>query len=317
MPHSNTRKPIKKSLKVKRLFALCLVSLVFMGITGCQENEKKYKRNSLPETRPLLKIAVGYMIVSSEGLAYYKQLLDYVGEKIGGHVKLVEANTYTDVNNLLKSGEVDVAFICGKPYVDGHDEFGLELLVAPMVNGKAVYYSYIIVPRDSPVKTFEELRGKAFAFADPESNSGKLVPAYMLAEMNETPDTFFRRHKHTFAHGKSIWMVAEKMVDGAAIDSLVWDFYSKIAMEVTSKTKIIFKSPPHGIPPVVVSSGIDPEIKNRLRKIFLGLHEDEKSKKILDKMMIDKFVVVSDSQYDSIREMMDLVEQKNKSGNRQ
>jgi phosphonate transport system substrate-binding protein len=100
------------------------------------------------------------------------------------------------------------------------------------------------------------------------------------------------------------------MVDGAAIDSLVWDFYSKIAMEVTSKTKIIFKSPPHGIPPVVVSKGIDPEIKNRLRKIFLDLHEDEESKKILNKMMIDKFVLVEDKQYDSIREMIDLTEQK-------
>jgi pimeloyl-ACP methyl ester carboxylesterase len=53
--------------------------------------------------------------------------------------------------------------------------------------GAAVYYSYIIVPEASPVRAFAELRGKSFAFTDPLSNTGKLVPTYMLARMNETP----------------------------------------------------------------------------------------------------------------------------------
>ncbi len=295
---------------MKRLFALCLISLVFMVITGCKEKEKINNQVSLTKKAPLLRIAVGSMVTDSEGAAYYKQLLDYIGEKIGGHVKFVETGTYGEINNLLKSGNVDVAFVCGRPYVDGHDEFGLELLAAPQVNGKAVYSSYIIVPRGSPVKTFEGLRGGAFAFTDPASNTGKLVPTYMLAKMNETPDSFFQKYIYTFAHDKSIRMVADKLIDGAAVDSLVWEFYNKTLPEVTSKTKIIYKSPPYGIKPVVVSSWVDSEMKSRLRKIFLGLHEDEKSKKILNKMMIDKFVLVEDNQYDSIREMIALIEQK-------
>ena len=295
---------------MKRLCALCLFSFLFIVITGCKENEKMENRDLTPPKSISLRFAIGSMVTGSEGAAYYKQLLDYIGEKIGGYVKLVETDTYAEVSNLLKSGEVNVAFVCGRPYVDGHKGFGLELLAVPQVNGKAAYYSYIIVPRDSRVKTFDELRGGVFAFADPGSNTGKLAPTYMLAEINETPDTFFLKYIYTFAHDKSIRMVAEKMVDGAAVDSIVWDFYNKTAPEVTSKTRIILKSPPYGIPPVVVSSGIDPEIKNRLREIFLGLHEDEKSKKILKKMMIDKFVMTSDSQYDSIRKMIDLMEQK-------
>ncbi len=117
----------KKSFKVKRLFALCLISLVFMVITGCKENEKINNQDLSTPKAPLLRIAIGSMVTDSEGAAYYKQLLDYIGEKIGGYVKLVETDTYGEINNLLKSGNVDVAFVCGRPYVDGHDAFGLEL----------------------------------------------------------------------------------------------------------------------------------------------------------------------------------------------
>ncbi len=193
--------------------------------------------------------------------------------------------------------------------MDGHDQFGLELLVAPQVNGKTEYYSYIIVHIDSPVTTFEGLRDKTFAFTDPQSNTGKLVPTYMLVKMNETPDSFFGKYIYSYAHDKSIKAVGDKKVDGAAVDSLIWEYYNKVRPEITSKTKIILKSSPYGIPPFVVSSGIDPETKNRLRKILLSLHEDEKGKKILKKMMIDKFVLVDDSQYNSIREMTALIGQ--------
>jgi phosphonate transport system substrate-binding protein len=299
--------------------------LTLIGIISCEERNKikevnLEKRKTLNvsgkegsfENNNTLRIAIGSMITPGEGYAYYKQLLEYIGNKIGRDVKLIDRDTYKEVNNLLKSGNIDVAFVCGRPYVDGHDEFGLELLVAPQINGKTEYYSYIIVHIDSPVGTFEELRGKTFAFTDPISNSGKLTPTYMLAKMNDTPDSFFEKYVYTYAHDKSIKAVANGIISGAAVDSLIWEYYNKKYPEITSKTKIIIKSPPYGIPPVVVSPGIDPELKNRLRKIFLDLHNDEKSKKILERMMINKFVVVEDNNYYSIREMIALLKQENR-----
>ena len=99
---------------------------------------------------------------------------------------------------------IDVAFVCSGPYVDGHDAFGLELLVAPRAYGGAVYYAYIIAARDSPIARLEDFRGKRFAFTDPLSNTGKLVPTYMLARMNETPESFFKEFVFTKAHDKSM-----------------------------------------------------------------------------------------------------------------
>ena len=153
------------------------------------------------------------------------------------------------------------------------------------------------------MKRFDDLRGKTFAFSDPDSNSGKLVPTYMLSRMNETPDTFFKKYVFTYGHDKSIKAVAERLVDGAAVDSLVWDYLDKTDPEYTSQTKIILKSPPYGIPPVVVRPGLDGKMKERLKDIFLNVHNDEAGREILKGMMIDRFVPANDSAYASVREM--------------
>jgi phosphonate transport system substrate-binding protein len=291
-----------------------------MGIIGCERKEESIKI-SLEKREPLvvdqkdtkdneLRIAVGGMVTPREGYAYYRQLLDYIEEKMGVHIKFVDREDYAQINMLIKEGKVDVAFVCGGPYVDGHEEFGMKLLVAPQVNGETVYYSYIIVAKESPIKSFEELRGKIFAFTDPLSNTGKLVPTYMLVQMNETPETFFKRFFYTKSHDKSIEAVALGVADGAAVDSLIWEYANHNNPVYTSKTKIIEKSPPYGIPPVVVRPDLDPEIEKKLKGIFLNIHKDPKGKKILDGMMIDKFVPIDDSAYDSIREMKAWVKRK-------
>jgi len=147
------------------------------------------------------------------------------------------------------------------------------------------------------------LRGRHFAFTDPMSNTGRLAPTHMLAQMNETSETFFGNTTYTYSHDKSIEAVARKVVDGAAVDSLVWDYMNPKNPVFTSRTKIIKKSEPYGIPPVVVSPFLDPDLEGRLQSLFLHMHEDEPGKEILSKIMVDKFVEVDDRIYDSVRMM--------------
>jgi phosphonate transport system substrate-binding protein len=297
----------RSNLRIKIFLA------AFLFILGCSDQEPPKKINLAEKTaaspqekiypRDTLRVAIGGMITPKEGFAYYKKFLDYLGEHLQSPLQLVDRENYAEINQMIKYGDVDLAFVCGGPYVAGHDEFGMELLVAPRTQGGTVYYSYIIVPASSPITSFEDLRGKKFAFTDPMSNSGKLVPTYMLARMNETPDTFFSRYDYAWSHDKAIQAVAYSMVDGAAVDSLIWEYLNETNPGLTSLTKVIEKSPPYGIPPVVVRHGLPLALKNRLKQIFLEAHTDEQGKAILEKMMIEKFVPIDDSAYDSIREM--------------
>lgn len=306
---------MKKLLTIFALMGLVLIA------TGCpQKQEAKKIRlekkesvepNEVPKVRPL-KAAVGGMITPKEGFAYYRDFLYYLEKKSGRPVEFVDKQSYAEINNLLESGDLDFAFVCSGPYVEGHDKFGLQLLAAPEVNGKSFYYSLIIVNIDSPVKSFRELRGKIFAFTDPLSNTGTLVPTYMLAKMKETPASFFKEHIYTNKHDISIKMVADKLVDGASVDSLVWEYMNRKRPDITSKTRIVEKSPPYGIPPVVVSKSTDPETRKLLSDLFLNAHKDEEGRKIMKGMMIDRFVPVRDSAYDSVREMIAWTKKKQK-----
>jgi len=249
------------------------------------------------------RIGMGAMITPREGFIYYSQLKGYIEKRLGQPIQLVDRGNYDEINRLLETKDIDAAFVCAGPYVEGKQRFGLQLLAMPLVKGKAVYHSYIIVPSGSPARKLEDLRGKVFAFTDPKSNSGKLVPTYILSRMNETPQHFFGKVEFTYGHDKSIRAVAEGIVDGAAVDSLIWEYLARKHPELTAKTRILLRSEPYGIPPFVVRPGVDEGVKKRLQGILLQAADDDEGRRILKGMMIDSFIAGDDRNYDTIRGM--------------
>lgn len=256
-----------------------------------------------PASASALRIAVAPVLSALPTSDMYQQLADYLSEKLARPVELVQGKTYAEINDLIKSGDVALAIVCTNPYLEGQDDFGMELLVAPQVNGDAVYYSLLIVNQNGGAASLEDLRGASFAFSDPLSNSGRLAPRYRLARMGESPDSFFSRTIFTYSHDSSIRAVAEGVVDAAAVDSLVFEYLSLTDPALTEKVKVIEEWGPFGINPVVVHPQLAPELKERLRRVFLDMDKDPDGKWILPKLMVDRFVVPDDSIYDSVREM--------------
>ena len=259
-------------------------------------------------TETVIRMAVAPVISPRETFnSRYRDLLDYIGRELGLPVELVQGKTYAEINDMVRTGDVTFAFVCTNPYLQGRDDFGMELLAAPEVNGETTYNSYLVVRADSPYGSLADLRGRTFAFSDPLSNSGRLAPVYQLALEGETPESFFSRSIFTYAHDNSIKAVAENLIDGAAVDSLVYDYWVKTGSEYTSKTKVIEKWGPFGINPVVVRPGLDPALKQQLREVLLGMDTDAAGREILSALLIDRFVVPDDSVYDSVRVMRELV----------
>lgn len=250
-----------------------------------------------------LRMAVGAMISPRETFATYRRLVDYLGGRVHQPAEMILRKTYGEVSELLQKGRIDVAFICSGPYALGRETFGFQLLAAPEVHGSHDYRAYLIVNRDSPYQSLEELRGKVFAFTDQDSNTGKLVPTYWLAKLGENPDSFFSRTLFTYSHDNSILAVARALVDGASVDSLIWDYYRLKNPEFTAKTRIIKKSKPYGIPPLVGRGTLPDELRNRLKEVLFGMHRDPEGRDILEELMIERFIAAQDAWYDPIRRM--------------
>src|SRR5512139_1701033 len=86
--------------------------------------------------------------------------------RLGRAVEFVQRGTYRDVVDLVRSGKLHFAWVCGYPYVRYRRE--LELVATPIWRGGPYYRSYIIVAADdAKLRSMSDLRGKVFAYSDP------------------------------------------------------------------------------------------------------------------------------------------------------
>lgn len=268
-----------------------------------EENRK------LAEVQPL-QIAIAAVVSPRETVGYYGDMVKYLGKKLDRPIEIVQRKTYQEINDMLERNELDIAFVCSASYVSGHKKFGMELLVAPVLVGKPYYQAYFIVHKKKNINGMQDLKGKRFAFTDPNSNTGTLVPIYVLSKMGETPEKFFKEFIFTYSHDNSIKAVAKELVDGASVDGLVWDYYNERNPVFVKDTKIIYKSPYYGMPPVVVHPQASVILKENMKKVFLEMHEDPEGKGILSDIGIEKFIVPEDSAYDSVRQMQQWLEKR-------
>jgi phosphonate transport system substrate-binding protein len=290
-----------------------LVVLLLLGSACSDDHERRVVdfSDTVPIDRPeakvtehdSLRVAVGAMVSPKETLIYYQQLIDLMAAALGKRVELVQRKTYKEINELLGKGEIDLAFLCSGPYAAAKADSKFELIATPEIGGSHFYQAYLIVNEKSAFHNLEDLKGHTFAFTDPDSNTGRLVPLYWLEKIGERPATFFRHVIYTYSHDNSIAAVAKGLVDGASVDGLVWDYFRNHNPALTASTKIIRKSDYYGIPPLVASNRLAGDVKKKVQDLLFSLHNHEEGKKILDRLMIDRFVEPQDKWYDSIREM--------------
>lgn len=254
-----------------------------------------------------LRVSVA-AVISPKGTAEsYQTFLNYLSKRLNRPVELVQRQTYAETNELVEQGLVDIAFVCTSAYVAGHEQFGMELLAAPQVNGEAVYHSLLIVPTDSSAKSMSDLRGKVFAFTDPMSHSGRVYPTYLVEQLDSTPDEFFARTFFTYSHDDAIRAVAEGLADGAAVDSLVYDFALERDPTLTQRVRVIHQSPPFGIPPVVMNPNVRPQLKATLRELLLSMADDPEGRTALRSLGFERFVLIQDNAYDTVRRLSETI----------
>lgn len=125
-------------------------------------------------------------------LSVYRFISRYVARRLGCSTKLNVGSCYDQLTT-----EVDVGFVCGLPYVECNRwqmPRAVEPIAAPVLcgeryAGKPIYFTDVIVHRDSLFASFAELRGCTWSYNERQSHSGYGVVAYRLACLGETAAT--------------------------------------------------------------------------------------------------------------------------------
>jgi phosphonate transport system substrate-binding protein len=320
---------LKVRLRFFCKYALLIFALFIAALysTSCDSNTSKpieHKNINLSDTgsveqastvstknTEVLRVAISSMTSPRETFTHFNELLNYIEQKLNKKVVLVQRKTYKEVNSLLKSNEVDFAFICTGPFVVGYADSAFSPLVKPIREGKNTYQAYLIVHKDSKIKSFSELKGKKFSFTDSLSTTGMYFPQKKLKDLKTNSDDFFLKVYYSNAHDNSIELVSRKIVDAATVNSLIYDYQLKFTPEKLANVKIVEQSELYRTPPVVVSKNIDKETLNELEDIFYNLHRDKKGQEILKGLMIDRYERAIDSDYANIRAMKEYIDKPN------
>jgi phosphonate transport system substrate-binding protein len=243
-------------------------------------------------------------------LSVYRFLAERIGERLACPVELVVGTSFDQ----FEAGEADLGVICGLPYVRLADRRPppVEPLAAPVLagdryGGRPVYYSDVIVRRDSPITCLEELRGCSWAYNEPMSHSGHTVTLYSLVRMGVRPG-FFARVVEAGYHQRAIRLVDAGAVDAAAIDSQVLAIELRDHPRLADGLRVVGSFGPSTIQPVVAASRLPGRLKDQVRELLVGLEHDPTARPALDHGLIDRFTPVDAAAYDDIRAMLATIE---------
>jgi phosphonate transport system substrate-binding protein len=161
---------------------------------------------------------------------------------------------------------------------------GVEPLVVPTNNdGSIGYYAVGFVRSDSPYKHLNDLKGKVWAWVEPNSSSGYIFPLVGFRKMGLEPEKHFGKVVFSGGHEQSIIGVLDKAYDGA----ITWTndpekhtrggLHMMLSRGVVKKEdiRIIWVSELIPNPVIAIRSDLPKQMKDDLRAMFLNLHKED------------------------------------------
>jgi phosphonate transport system substrate-binding protein len=233
-----------------------------------------------------------------------------LGRKLGVPITVYMPTDYLGVVEALRSKTADLAFMHPAGYVFASREAKARIVAVDVWHGKTSYTSRIYVRKDSGIQVLEELRGKTIAFVDPGSTSGYVYPMVMLIKRglvkDRDPKSFFKDAMFSGTHEAALLALLNGSVDAVASFDLAPQQYLKDKERVERLTYVAETDP---IPEagVVVREGLDPALVKKLFDVLMTFNAPEYRHILRDFYGIDGFAPARDSDYNPVREAIDLL----------
>jgi phosphonate transport system substrate-binding protein len=233
-----------------------------------------------------------------------------LGKKLGVPIKVYMPTDYLGVVEALRNKTADMAFVHPAGYVFSNREAKAQIVAVDVWHGKTSYTSRIFVRKDSNFKRLEDLRGKNIAFVDPGSTSGYVYPMVMLMKKglvkNRDPKTFFKEAMFAGTHEAALLALLNGSVDAVASFDLAPQQYLADKERIE---KLTYIAETDSIPEagMCVREGLDPALVKKLHDALMAFNAPEYRPILKDFYGIDGFAPAKDSDYNPVREAIDLL----------
>lgn len=291
---------MKRASKVLYMVIALVLVLMSLGGTSCGgkgEGEIKVLRWGLIPADDAASM-----------LRQYQPVVDYLSQKLDMEVTLQVTSDYTAAVEAMRYKHIDIAWFGPFTYVLAADEAGAEPLVVGVRrdSGLSTYKTVFVTKADSGIKTLDNLKGHSFAFVDPASTSGCLIPKKILLDNGIDIQKDFSTSYYAGTHNAVELAVKNGSVDAGADSDTSYNLMVKAGQIDPNVNVIIHESSPIPGSPIVVRGDLPQDLKDKIQQALIDMDQQ-----IIYTVQgwgdIAKYVKVTPSDYDIIRETRDLL----------
>lgn len=261
---------------------------------------------------------IDFGIISTESQdnlkTQWEPFLAVMSEEIGRPVNGFYATDYAGVIEAMGAGKVQMAWYGGKSYIEAAARSDAEAFAQTVnADGTKGYYAYLITNTANPILedidveagngdqyVIENSANLTFAFNDPNSTSGFLVPSYyVFAKNGVNPNEAFSELVFSGSHEATAQAVANNQVDVATNNSESLARIEENDPEAFAQIQIIWTSPIIPSDPVAYRSDLPDCLKEQIQDFFLNYDDPA----VLEPLGWSGFDPAADEDWNTVREL--------------
>jgi phosphonate transport system substrate-binding protein len=218
--------------------------------------------------------------------------------------------SYVAVVEAFGTARADVASLNTFGYILANEKYGVQALITVLRFGSETYQAQIIAKADSKINSLKDLSGKKFAYVDPASTSGYLLPAKLFKDSSVEPKETVFANKHD----NVVTMVYQGQVDAGATfysppeEGKIQDARRLVLTQfpdVEKKIKIVQLTDPIPNDPIVFRKDLPEEMKNKIADALVAYVKTPEGKETFHAMYgVTDLARSTDAKYDGVREML-------------
>ena len=246
----------------------------------------------------------------------YVNLIRIVEKQTGYEIEPIRVTDYNAAVEAMRAGRADIAWYGGKTYIMAAEMADAEAFAAGIRKGDtdASYFAYFVVRADSPLKKFEDVRGRRLGLNTIGSTSGDLIPRVELSKIGlaTTDKTHFSKVFYAGSHDACLMAVINGHAEVCGMSSRNFDARLADGTFKREQVRIIHRSDPVPPPPLAYSRRLAREVRDNIKKAVLEAHKHGRIGGYGGEM--ERYVEVSDSDYDLLRAVDALLRKMKKGG---
>jgi len=278
---------------IKPRYIVLAISLLLISFTTSAEKALTLGIHPYKSPQKLLKI--------------YTPLADHLSKRLNRAVNISIAKDYATHIQKIGENKIDIAYLGPASYVKLIKEFGQKpILARQAIKQKPTFKGKIIIRVDSAINSIKDLKGKRFAFGDPNSTMSHLVPRFMLIKNGVTAN-HLKQLDFLGSHDNVALGVLSGDYDAGAVKEAVYYKYKPRGIKALDTTPSLSEHL------FVAGSHLSKKLTANIKHVLLNSKNNPDGLKAIQsiKKNITSMVPATDADYDNLREILGTLKKHN------